>query len=203
MATIWGFNASSVKVFRWAKQRGLRCILDQTIGHPTDMNNVMLAERERHPEFFLGSYRPFTKDWIDQQDEELELADDVVVGSRWCAGSLIANGCAEEKIRIVHYGFDEAQYPQVPPQKPDPDGRPIRFIFVGSGGTRKGLPYLLKAFECLPKDQAVLTVIGNLGMPDSVVAQYADRVTFLPQLPAHRDVSAFDAGRLFRAAEPF
>jgi len=47
---VWGYNTSSLEVFQWAKQRGIRCVLDQTIGHPAAQKQIMLTEQERHPE---------------------------------------------------------------------------------------------------------------------------------------------------------
>jgi len=53
---LWGYNTSSLEVFRWAKKQGIRCILDQTIGHCAAMNRVMLAEQTRNPEFFPRNF---------------------------------------------------------------------------------------------------------------------------------------------------
>ena len=91
--TVWGYNTSSLDVFRWAKRRNIRCVLDQTIGHCASLNRVMLAERESNPDFFLDSFSPFSTDDFDLQNEELALADLVVVGCDFCAQTLVENGC--------------------------------------------------------------------------------------------------------------
>jgi len=133
---LWGFNSSCLEVFQWAKKRGIRCVLDQTIGHPAAQNQVMLREQERHPEFFVGSYSPLDDAWTVRQNEEAAEADLVVVGSDFCARTMVENGCAEEKIRVVHYGYDESLFPK---QQPKRNGngagpRPVRFLFAGEVG---------------------------------------------------------------------
>src|SRR5208337_879505 len=105
---VWGYNTSSLEVFQWAKTRGIRCVLDQTIGHPMAQNQIMLEEQEKHPEFFVNSYRPFDPALIDRQKAEIEVADLVVVGSQFCARTLVEHGCAPQKIRVINYGFDES-----------------------------------------------------------------------------------------------
>src|SRR5579872_3319426 len=108
---LWGYNTSSVEVFRWAKRRGIVCVLDQTVGHYAALNHVMLTEQARHPDFFLQSYEPYSAAVIAQQNEELALADLVTVGCEYCGRTLIENGCPPEKVRVIGYGFDETIFP--------------------------------------------------------------------------------------------
>ena len=94
---IWGYDTSALEVFRWARKRGILCVLDQTIGHPALQNEVMLEEQERHPDFFLTSYRPFSQAWIDRQNGEIAEANLIVAGSGFCGGTLIDNGCPKRE----------------------------------------------------------------------------------------------------------
>lgn len=107
-----GYDTSSLEVFRWAKQRGIRCVLEQTIGHPESLNQAMITERARCPEYFSNS-APISSDVISRVNQELELADLVIVGSEVCARTLIQNKCPETKIAIVPYGFDETSFPEL------------------------------------------------------------------------------------------
>jgi glycosyltransferase involved in cell wall biosynthesis len=182
---LWGFNSSCLEVFQWAKKRGIRCVLDQTIGHPAAQNQVMLREQERHPEFFVGSYSPLDDAWTVRQNEEAAEADLVVVGSDFCARTMVENGCAEEKIRVVHYGYDESLFPK---QQPKRNGngagpRPVRFLFAGEVGPRKGVAYLLKAFAEIPAEKAQLTLVGRLAIPQETFKKYANRIHYVAQVP--------------------
>ncbi|HEY4135428.1 MAG TPA: glycosyltransferase family 4 protein [Alphaproteobacteria bacterium] len=187
---VWGYNNSSVEVFRWAKRRGIACVLDQTIGHPRALNEVMLAEQARHPEFFLRAFRPFDAAWIAQQDEEVALADKVVVGCEFCAQTMIDNGCPPEKLTIVPYGYDETAFSAVRPARARRDG-PARFLFVGTVDPRKGVQYLLKAFEAIPAAEASLTLIGKLAIPAATFERFRGRVTHVGQLPRHEIAARF------------
>lgn len=175
---LWGFNSSSLEVFQWAKKRGIRCVLDQTIGHPAAQNQVMLQEQERHPEFFVDSYRPFDDAWIERQNEEMADADLVVVGSDFCARTMMENGCAEEKILVVAYGYDESLFPKQPPPRSGnrAEPQPVRFLFAGEIGPRKGIAYLLKAFAQIPAQKAQLTLVGRLAIPQETFGKYANRI---------------------------
>ncbi len=188
---LWGFNTSSLEVFRWAKKRGIRCVLDQTIGHPASQNRIMLDEQQRHPEFFVASYRPFDQAAIDRQNAEVAEADLVVVGSDYCAATLVENGCPREKILVVHYGYDESLFPIEPPRRTSSEKRPAQFLFAGEVGPRKGVAYLLQAFANLPADKAQLTLVGRMAIPQATYGKYAARVRHVPQVPRNEVVRFF------------
>src|SRR3990172_2103499 len=42
---IWGSDTSSLTAFSGVKDRGVRCILDQTVGHPRVWNRILTEER--------------------------------------------------------------------------------------------------------------------------------------------------------------
>lgn len=179
---VWGYDTASLDIFRWAKKRGIRCVLDQTTGHTRAYNQVLLEERDRHPEFFVPSFRPLNDEWISRCMEEIELADLVVVGSDFCASTMIQHGCPAEKLRIVPYGFDEETFLAPAPRK-KPSRTPLEFLFVGQLSPRKGTAYLLKAFEQLPKSAASITMVGAIGIPLSTYERYASRFQHIGSTP--------------------
>jgi glycosyltransferase involved in cell wall biosynthesis len=194
---LWGFNTSSLEVFQWAKKRGIRCILDQTIGHPATQNQIMLDEQKQHPEFFTDSYCPFDQKAIDRQNEEMAVADIVVAGSDYCARTLVDNGCPPEKIRVVHYGYDESLFPTEPLRRSAAAERPVQFLFAGEVGPRKGIAYLLQSFANLPPDKAQLTLVGRMAIPPETFKKYAARVRHVPQVPRS------EVARFFAEADCF
>jgi len=180
---VWGFDTSALEVFRWAKPRGITCVLDQTIGHPAAMNAVMAAERARHPEFVRGHDRPFSNAWIARQNAEIALADLVLCGSAFCAETLREQGCDPAKLRVVPYGHDETRWPDAPPQRRPLDGRPLELLFAGTLGPRKGAAHLLQAIERLPPETARLTLVGHRNVPKRTLDRYRARVRHVPQVP--------------------
>lgn len=182
---LWGYNSSSLEVFRWAKERGIICVLDQTIGHPRSLYRVMAEERGRHPDFFFDGQPSRDENEMRRQDEEVALADLVVVGSEFCRRTMIENGCPAEKLRIVPYGFDETLFPEAPLPRHFAAGRPVEFLFLGSLDPRKGIAYLLRAFESVAPSRASLSLVGALSIPSSTFRRYADRVRHIPHVPHH------------------
>jgi len=194
---VWGYNSASLEVFRWAKRQGITCVLDQTIGHPRSLNRVLKEEFGRHPEFFFSD-KPRTDDgWIAREDEEIALADVVVVGSDFSRRTMIENGCPAGKLRVVPYGYDETLFPATPPARPPMAGRPIECLFVGTIDPRKGVASLLKAFAKIVPEQARLTLVGSLGIPAQTFERYRAHVRHIPQVPHTEIVSHFRNADVF------
>lgn len=194
---VWGYNTSALEVFQWAKPRGIRCILDQTIGHPRAMNAMFEAEHEVHPQYFAARVAPFDAVAIARQDEEVALADTVVCGSDFCAGTMTANGCPRDKIRVVPYGFSEWLFPHEPPRRAPLEGRAVNFLFVGTVEPRKGVPYLLEAFAEIPPEEASLTLVGRLAVPAAQFERFAGRVAHFGQMPRGELISHYQAADCF------
>lgn len=181
---VWGYNGFARDVFRWAKPRGVRCVLDQTIGHYRSQNQMLRHECERFPEFFASGITPFSEEFISYQEEELELADVIIVGSDFVARTLVENGVSSAKIVVQKYGFEETEFP-VPRVRTRRAHDPARFLFLGQIHPRKGVHYLLEAFSQIPASKAELTLVGSIQIPAEVLSRYAGRVKIIPHVPRH------------------
>jgi len=177
---VWGYDTAALELFEWAKPRGILCVLDRTIAHPHHHNAAMTGAWEKHPEFFPKPFVRKSPELIGREHAEIMLADKVVVGSSMCARTLLDAGCAPGKLHVVPYGFDESVFSPVRPTRPPLDGRPMRFLFAGLVGPRKGVPDLLKSFAAISPRHASLDLVGYQESPRDVLARYADRVTFHP-----------------------
>jgi glycosyltransferase involved in cell wall biosynthesis len=194
---LWGYDTSCLEVFQWARKRGIYCVLDQTTGHPATQNEVMLAEQQRHPDFFEDSYRPHDRAWIERQDAEIAAANVVAVGSGFCGRTLIQNGCAKNKLRVIPYGFDESMFPSLKPQRRSKGLSSVDFLFAGQIGPGKGAAYLLQAFDSIPEDRARLTLVGRMAIPKLTFGRFAKRVRHVPQVPRSEMASFFNAADCF------
>jgi glycosyltransferase involved in cell wall biosynthesis len=193
----WGYDDASLEVFRWAKRQGVFCVLDQSTPPLAYKNQVMLEEWDRNPEFFQRPYIPEPQARIERQNEELALADLVVVGSEFCARTIIEAGLPSEKVRIVPYGFDASLFPKEPPLRRPLRGRPVEFLFVGGVRPAKGVAYLLKAIAKIPPAAASLALLGGLHIPKATFGQYADRVRYIPPVPRPKVVGYFASADCF------
>lgn len=177
---LWTHDGRALEAFRWAKPRGIACVLDQSIPHPRALNAVLRAERARDPEA-LRHWTPASSAVIARADAEIALADRVVVGSQFAYHTMIVEGCPAKKLRLVPYGWDETLFPDAPPVRPPLQGRPLELLFVGTVCARKGVGPLLVAMALLPPGLARLTLLGRLELPESLLRR--PDVCHRPQVP--------------------
>jgi glycosyltransferase involved in cell wall biosynthesis len=108
----------------------------------------------------------------------------VLAGSPFAADTLRAERPdIAAKIRVLPYCYDEALFGAQPAPRPVASAEPVRFLMVGQITPRKGIHLLLPAFDRLPAGSATLTLVGPVGVPQAVLARYADRVTIIPTVP--------------------
>jgi glycosyltransferase involved in cell wall biosynthesis len=192
---LWGYNGSSRSSFELARQHGRTCILDRTNGDSRVYNALMAEVAERYGDWFLPTERAVSARDIANDQREYELADRILVGSPFAAGT-IRQACPDPaiaaKLQVLNYCFDEALFAGLPTPKPGDRSRPVRFLFMGLAIPRKGIHHVFEAISQLPASAAELTIVGDLKVPPRAFAPYADRVTYRPTV-ARADVPAIMA----------
>jgi glycosyltransferase involved in cell wall biosynthesis len=192
---VWGYSASSLSSFELAKQHGRTCILDRTNGDFRIYNAMMAEIRDRYGEWFLPIEREVPAQTIAADQREYELADAIVVGSPFAAGTIraaVPDPAIDAKLRVLEYCYDEMLFGGLPPPRPVKRDGPVRFLWVGLVIPRKGIQHVLEAIARIPRSAAELTIVGDLKVPKKAFAPYADRVTYLPTV-ARADVPAIMA----------
>ncbi len=187
---IWGYNGSSLGAFEAARKMGRYCILDRTIGDFSQFNVIMAAVREHYGEWFLPTEAAVSKDSIDRDHREYELADRILVGSEFVARTIRAGVGGKEvdsKITQLDYCFDERLFGGLASPLPVARERPVRFLFMGLVSPRKGIQHVLEAIARIPDSAAELTVVGDMRIPPKVFSRYLDRITYIPTV-ARADV---------------
>lgn len=199
---LWGYDNSSRDLFKVAKQRGRTCVLDRTNGDWRAYNATMAQVYQDFPEFFLDPAYAVAQERIDRNEEEYALADAIVVGSEFAAHTVrrfSSTPGVADRIRVLNYCYDERLFGQQPAPSPGDRTAPLRFLFVGQAGVRKGIHLVLQAFEKIPRSAAELTIVGDLQVPPAIFARYADRVNYqrtvpradIPALMAASDILLF------------
>ncbi len=91
------------------------------------------------------------------------MADLVVVASSFTKQTLVENGVAEGKVRVLPYGVGEEWLAAGRGRfaAPAPGNRPFRFLYAGYLTKRKGLTTLLEAWEEMGLADAELHLIGG------------------------------------------
>lgn len=181
---VYAYEDGAAAAFAAARARGLRCLYDLPIGYWRAAHEIYAEEREREPEWactLTGTFDSPAK--LARKDEELALADTVLVASSFTKATLAhAPGMEAKPVHVIPYGAPVA-FPVAPaPEKPARRG-PLRVLFVGGLGQRKGLSYLLKAVEMLG-DAVELTFVGMKTVEDCAPLNAAlRRHRWIPTLP--------------------
>ncbi|MCS7079319.1 MAG: glycosyltransferase family 4 protein [Chloracidobacterium sp.] len=151
-----GFDTSSWILAERCRELGKPFILDQSIAHPLWKKQVLEAVAARYPDW-RETVVPPPPEMLAHEQKEHELATAIVVAGSFTKRSLLAHGVPEGKVMVNPYGVDLDAFT---PRSAREEGRPFRFLFLGSLTARKGLPLLLEVWRKLAARQAELWLVG-------------------------------------------
>lgn len=182
---LWGYNGSSLSAFEAGKAIGRTLILDRTIGDFRLYNQLMDRVAQTHPGWLIPADRQIPLEQIDRDQREYELADTILCGSDYCAGTVREWGGPDVagKVRTLPYCFDEALFAGQPAPQPLDRSQPLRFLMIGQISPRKGVHHLLEAFARIPASAASLTLVGQMRVQGTAFAAHAERARWIPTVP--------------------
>jgi glycosyltransferase involved in cell wall biosynthesis len=172
-------------------------VLNYPIAHHRYMKKFVAEESEREPIFAStlpdGSAVPA---WVEPQlDAECGLADRILVGSSFARDSFIVEGIPADKLTVVPYGVDLSLFS--PQSAGIPAGECFRVLFVGQIGQRKGISYLLKAYDRFRGDGTSLTLVGNFYGSQEPLRRYRKLFQYTPNVPRTRLADIFRRADVF------
>ena len=185
-----GFGGASVDA---ARRRGWICLCDHTIVHPAVLEYMVVHAGSLPP---AGEAGPIDANWRAIL-ADIERADHVLTNSDFVRSTFVHQGWDDDRISVIWLGVTDELLPLIPERTPH-DG-PLRLLFAGSFGRRKGGPALAEAvlglgdvdwrldlcgpveatgaFDRLSADARV-TYHGNL-LPPAVAARMAAAEVFV------------------------
>ena len=180
---LFGFSGASLEMFRGAKAQNIKCVLEQTILPDPSRYRLMLEEIKSWPgwEPRLLSDDLKSTDFA-REEQEWRLADGVVAGSEFVKQGLMECGVTPEKIHVVPYGVDTVRFPLVQGRE-ERRSEPLRVLFVGSVGLRKGVPYLLEALAKLGPAKVQARFVGSVALIQSRLQPFCHVASFSGALP--------------------
>lgn len=180
-ASLHLYEDGALETFRAAARLGLRRVYDLPIGHHAALQALFAEERELCPEFapMLDGLRDSPAK-LARKDEEIALADTILACSPFVAGTLRAAGVLESRIRVVPYGAPE---PRPRDWSAAAAAGPLRLLFAGSIGQRKGFGYLLRALRLLGRRDVELVAMGHVVGDAAPLAPYRDLFTHAAPRP--------------------
>jgi len=141
--TVYAFNGAALELFRAARSRGMRIVLDQTAA-PWRWNSELLREESgRWPGWESKSAEVDESGLMAAREEaEWELADLIVCGSAFIVNAISDIEGPVEKCAVVPYPTTTRTVGSPPKRECSSREGPLRVLFVGSLQLRKGIQYL-------------------------------------------------------------
>ncbi len=159
-----GWSGYNLRAFQRAKQQGSIAVLDRALAHPAYLDKLM--QEEAHT--WQTPYQPaITTNFVQQ---EIATADVVFIPSEFVYQTFQAEGVPTEKLIQIPFGVDTNCFH--PATSGKSTSKPFRVLFVGHVSVRKGVPYLLDAWQQLNWKQAELWLIGANKLPSDIQHRY-------------------------------
>ena len=146
----------SLYSMRYVKKKGGICILEYPIAHVLTWQRYLQEESKRYEIDLSQSF--FSKATIKRMLQEIELADYISVPSTFVRNSFIEHGIHSSKILMNPYGIDTSFF--YPKENKEHHSQPFTLIAIGTVELRKGVQYLLEAFQELALPKAELKILG-------------------------------------------
>lgn len=183
---VYCYEDGALETFRAAKKVHSKCLYELPIGYWRSAHSIFLEESQLQQEWAptLSGLSDSSRK-LERKDEELRLADRIFVASTFTRRTLEQCPFPIAPISVVPYGADIRICSS--PQKTTKPSDPLRILFVGGLGQRKGLSYLLEAIKTLGPS-VHLTLIGRKSVDSCRPLDMAtDTHRWIPSLP-HEDI---------------
>lgn len=176
---VYAYEDGAATTFQVAKQQGILCLYDLPIAFYRTSRTLLQQEAERFPDLASALHSTQEPDGkLARKEQEIKLADHIFVPSSFVQNSLLDVGIKSEKITVIPFGAPIDYFHPQPKQD-----KPFRALFVGRIGPRKGVHYLLQAWQNLKFHDADLLLIGINEFPEGWLDQYAENTRHIPSLP--------------------
>lgn len=176
---IYAYEDGAASTFAAAKQRDILCLYDLPILFYRASRDIQTEEAEHFPELAPALQAVKEPIWkIERKEQEIHLADHIFVASSVTKKSLLEFGIKPEKISVIPYGSPVDYFHPMP----KPDGQ-FRALFVGRVGPRKGVHYLLQAWQELKLPKAELMLIGINEFPAGWLDRYGEDFRYISSVP--------------------
>ena len=152
-----GLSGCGLATGREAVRRGMKYVCDRGSTHIRHQDEVLRKEHTRWGLEWSGVDPRI----IAREEEEYATADMITVPSTYVRNTFTARGISADKVRVLSYGVDLQRFHPVGA----PPADRFDILFVGGVNLRKGVPYLLSAFQALKHPHKSLTIAGVAEQP--------------------------------------
>ena len=186
----------ALPAFEVACNRGMIRVLNYPFAHHEFSRKYLESEAEREPAFArtLNSHN-YPRRLVDRMNREIELADHILVGSTFVRDSFIHEGAPATKLEVISYGVDTSLF--APPEEPKSTSGDFKVLFVGQLTQRKGISYLLRAYEQFHGPGTSLTLVGQHQGDGSALNPWRHLFRYFPHMPRQQLAEVFRKSDVF------
>lgn len=161
---VYAYEDGALHSFKAAKELGITCIYELPIAYWETGRKLLNEEAERLPNWAitLGGGIQDSAAKLERKTKELELAD-VVIGPGEFVMNSLPDWAKSKKLIVSPFGSPIPEKDQINNKRNAE--KPLRILFVGAMGQRKGLGDLFSAMKMLKNENVELVVLGSLLAP--------------------------------------
>jgi glycosyltransferase involved in cell wall biosynthesis len=155
-----GFGGASARA---ARDLGMKVLCDHSIVHPSLLEPLLENGGQLPPSGERGEMNAFWR----TVEEDLSLADVILVNSHFVQETFVRCGIARERTQVVYWGPDKAfldaldHLPGFPPPPAGSTHYPLRVLTAGTMEARKGSHILAMALNSVSSDRLDVHVVGD------------------------------------------
>jgi glycosyltransferase involved in cell wall biosynthesis len=176
---LYTFNSAGLELIRFARERGIRTVHEQTIVNHRVERALIQREQEQFPAWQQRSaYGPCSDAYAEREEEEQTLVDSIVCGSPFVR----QHSQRPDSTWVIPYGVEGNPIITWPAERRSVRG-PLRVLVVGYVDLRKGCEYTLQAAKQLA-GRATFRLVGDYSMtPARVLADFRKQAELTGVVP--------------------
>lgn len=196
--TLFAYSYAAASIFKFAKEIGWKTVLGQIDPGPAE--EQLLSQLHGRTHLNVDAWEPAPAEYWDKWQVECEFADHIVVNSTWSRDALVKEGVDPRKIKVIALGFEESAEARVFERRyPErfTSSRPMRVLFLGQVGLRKGADKLFQAITMVSEQPIEFWFVGPIQVAVPAELRTDQRVKWFNVVP--RDAVA----EYYRSADVF
>jgi glycosyltransferase involved in cell wall biosynthesis len=187
------FSTGCLEILRHLQPVGVRSLVDQL--DPGRVEDRIVQEEGKKWPGWAGTDIEVPESYYERINEELRLADRILVNSEWSKRCHVQNGVDAGKIHVVPLSFDAKWLDGGTVHRQRKDR--LRVLWLGGVSLRQGIPYLIEAAKLLLGRPVDFRVVGELLISEAGQKSAPENLVFLGKR------SRAEAIQEFREADVF
>jgi glycosyltransferase involved in cell wall biosynthesis len=189
------FNSAALELLEHPTARPSFCIVEQTLAPRAIERTILSQEYQKRGLSYPDD--AYSTAYEKRERKEWELADVVVCGSNFVEQAVQELSGESVNTKVIPYGYSPDENYQPAEHHQVTQGDQFELLFVGNGGIRKGLPYLLEAVSGVQDIR--LRIIGHTNLPGTIRSTYENHpnIEWLGRIPRHEMIDHYHSADAF------